>query len=113
MMSDISSDIRSENRLEKKHYLIKSISCRPTFSQDMKPEERVVMSQHIAYWTDKLNRGIVIVFGPVFDKAGVYGVAIMGVENEAEVHLSIEMDPAVRAGLLTTEFSLMSAVLPE
>jgi uncharacterized protein YciI len=112
-MSDISSEIRSEKEIRKKHYLLKSISCRPTFSQDMTPEERVVMSQHIAYWTDKLNSGIVLVFGPVFDKAGVYGIAIMGVQDESEVHLSIELDPAVKAGLLTTELSLMNAVLPE
>jgi uncharacterized protein YciI len=109
----MSSEIRSENRLEKKHYFLKYNSSRPTFSQDMTPEERVVMSQHIAYWTDKINRGIVLVFGPVFDKTGVYGIAIMGVEDESEVLLSIEVDPAVRAGLMTTEYSLMSAVLPE
>jgi uncharacterized protein len=113
MSSEIRSENSLENRLEKKHYLLKSISCRPTFSQDMTLEERVVMRQHIAYWTDKLNSGIVLVFGPVFDKAGVYGIAIMGVEDEAEVHLSIELDPAVKAGLLTTELSLMNAVLPE
>jgi uncharacterized protein YciI len=101
----------SEIRSEKKHYVLKSISCRPTFSQDMTQEERVVMNKHIAYWTDKLNNGTVLVFGPVFDKAGVYGIAIMGVEDESEVYISIEEDPAVKAGLLITDVSLMHAVL--
>jgi uncharacterized protein YciI len=102
-----------EKNAVKKHYVLKSITCRVNFDKDMTQEERAVMGKHIAYWTDKLNNGTVLLFGPVFEQAGTYGIAIMEVEDEAEILSSIEEDPAVIAGLLNTGFSLMLAVLPK
>lgn len=98
---------------DKKHYVLKSFSTRPTFQQDMTAEERTVMQQHIAYWADKAEKGIAIVFGPVFDPKGGYGLGIIEVEEEDQVHALIKDDPAVKAGLLKTEFYSMRAVLPK
>lgn len=45
--------------------------------QDMTEEERDIMLQHIAYWTDKADKGIAIAFGPVFHPNGGYGLGII------------------------------------
>lgn len=99
-------------KTEKKHFALRSISPRPTFQQDMTPEERAIMVQHIAYWTDQAEKGIAIVFGPVFDPKGGYGLGVVEVENEKQVHTLIAEDPAIIAGLLKTEITPMRAVLP-
>lgn len=106
-------DETPNNKKAKKHYVLKSISSRPTFPQDMTEEERNIMGQHIAYWTDKLNQGVVLVFGPVLDPDGTYGLGIMEVEHEEDVLSFLKDDPAVKAGVLRTDFYPMKAVVPE
>ena len=49
------------------HYFLKLNPCRPTFAQDMTNEERAIMQQHVGYWSDLMNKGLVVVFGPVLD----------------------------------------------
>jgi hypothetical protein len=62
--------------------LIKLISHRPTFAQDLTEEESNTMKQHAAYWKDKADKGIAFVYGPVRDPKGAYGLGIVEVENE-------------------------------
>ena len=100
-----------ENQQEKKHFMLKSIPPRQTFQQDMTEEERNIMKQHVAYWTDKADMGIAIVFGPVFDPQGGYGLGIVQVDNEEQVHDLIKDDPAVKSELMRTEFHPMRAIL--
>ncbi|MCX7711103.1 MAG: YciI family protein [Clostridia bacterium] len=100
----------SENQAEKKHFVLYAISTRPTFQQDMTEKERNIMSRHIAYWTDKAEQGIAIVFGPVFDPKGGYGLGVVEVENEDQVRLLIANDPAVIAGLFKEEYTPMLAI---
>ncbi len=83
---------------------------RPTFSQDMTPGERSIMERHIAYWTQLMARGTALVFGPVLDPRGAYGVGIVGVESEAERDSLMAGDPA--NGLLIYESYPMRAVVP-
>lgn len=101
------------NNSGKMHFMLWSTPPRPTFQQDMTVEERNIMMQHIAYWTDKQNQGIALVFGPVFNPNAPHGLAIIEVENEAQVSKLITEDPAVMAGIMTTEFYPMKAVLPK
>jgi hypothetical protein len=62
--------------------MIKLIPPRQTFAKDMTKEEIDIMKLYAAYWKEKADRGIVIVFGPVLDPKGVYGLEIIEVENE-------------------------------
>lgn len=71
------------------------------------------MGQHVGYWTDKQNQGIVVVFGPVLNSSDPHGIVIVGVENTEQVPSLIAEDPGVVAGILKTEFYLMNAVLPK
>jgi hypothetical protein len=42
-----------------------------------------VMQEHVAYWQDLANRKIAIIFGPVLDPSGVYGIAIIETDDES------------------------------
>lgn len=91
-------------------YFLKLNPPRPTFSLDMSAEEREIMRQHVAYWTDQMEKGIIHVFGPVLDPKGGYGIGVIGVENESERDELIANDPA--NGLNQYEWYPMRAILP-
>lgn len=97
----------------KMHFMLWSTPSRVTFHQDMTLEERNVMHQHIAYWTDKQQQGIALVFGPVHKPNDPHGLAILEVDNTDQVLELISEDPAVVAGIMTTNYYPMTAVLPK
>ena len=55
------------------------------------------MAEHVAYWTALAQSGTVVVFGPVADPNGVWGVAIVEAEDEAAVGALTSRDPVMRA----------------
>jgi len=78
---------------------MKLIPPRATFARDMTPAEAKVMQEHILYWKVLIRKGICLTFGPVLDPAGVFGVAIVGVEDVSIIE-DIELnDPSVREGI--------------
>ncbi len=79
------------------HFFFKLIAPRPTFAMDMNDEERAMMGEHLAYWKAKLDRGDVLVFGPVLDPRGPYGVGIVVAEDETAARAFANADPAIRA----------------
>ncbi len=83
------------------YFFIRTQNPRPTFHLDMTSEERSIMDKHVAYWSEKAERGIAIIFGPVMDPRGVYGIGIYQVRDEAEMRGLLEQDPA--KGLLQYE----------
>jgi uncharacterized protein YciI len=107
------SDNTVSKATAKMHFMLNSTPPRTTFHQDMTVEERDIMLKHIAYWTDKQNQGIALIFGPVLNPSAPHGLAIIEVENEAQVPKLIEEDPAVIAGIMTTQFYPMKAMLPK
>ena len=76
------------------YFFIKTANPRPTFHADMTTEERTIMEKHVAFWSEKASQGKAIVFGPVMDPAGVYGIAVSQVQDEAEMREILESDPA-------------------
>jgi uncharacterized protein YciI len=68
--------------MEKKHFFLKLNPPRPTFAQDMNEEERNIMNKHVEYWKGLVDKGVVIVYGPVFDPEGGYGIGVVEVESE-------------------------------
>ena len=82
-----------------KYFLCKLIPPRPTFGQDMKEAEAKIMQEHAAYWKGLMDRGLVIVFGPVADPKGVYGVAILELEEEADANALAMNDPTIKANV--------------
>ena len=95
---------------EKNQFFLKLIPPRPTFAMDMSDEERKIMQEHIVYWNGLLNQGIVIVYGPVMDSKGPYGMGVLEVDDENLVREIQVNDPSVKAGLNTIEIYPMRAI---
>ena len=82
----------------KRHFLIKLIPPRPSFAQDMTNEERQLMQSHVAYWTELAETGVALLFGPVSDPAGSYGIGVVAVEQEEQVAVLTDNDPVTKSG---------------
>ncbi|MBZ9763290.1 SRPBCC domain-containing protein [Mesorhizobium sp. CA8] len=74
------------------------IPPRPDFAFTLTEEERALMAAHADYLRGKLNEGAVILFGPVADPAGPWGLGIVRARDEAEVKALTDADPTVRSG---------------
>jgi uncharacterized protein len=85
------------------HFLYKLIPPRPTFDRDMSEAEAAIMGQHVAYWEEHTERGTAIVFGPVADPEGTWGLAVVDAESEEDVRALGLGDPAVTSQLARFE----------
>ena len=82
-----------------KYFLYKLISPRSTFPQDITAAEGKLIQDHLAYWQQLADRRIAIIFGPVSDPKGAYGLAIVEVEEEAFVDEIATKDPAIKSAV--------------
>lgn len=96
---------------EKNVFAYKLIPPRPTFALDMTETEAAVMAEHVSYWTKLRDQGIAVAFGPVFDPAGAWGLAVVEVASEAEVHQIRDNDPAVRTRTGTAQIHPMPGAI--
>jgi hypothetical protein len=76
------------------HFLVRLISPRPSFLQDMTSDERVVLLEHGAYWRGKVAERAVDAFGPVGDPNGAWGLGLIKARDEGEVRAFEAADPA-------------------
>lgn len=93
------------------HYLYKLLPPRPTFAADMTDEERAIMGQHVGYWQQQLDNGTALVFGPVNDPAGAWGLAVVTADSEQEVEALGHSDPAVSSKLAQFEVCAMPGAI--
>ena len=96
--------------MKQKCFVLYLIPPRTDFAQTMSEEERNIMMKHVAYWTDLMNKGHVVAFGPVMDPAGAYGLGIVKVDADDQLMALMKNDPA--NGLNRYEYFEMKAVLP-
>ena len=99
--------------MEKKHFTLKYNPPRASFNADMSEEEAAIMKRHVGYWMSLQEQGIAVVFGPVLDPAGVYGLSIVEVDDSRQVDALIRQDPAIISGVMRPEYWPMQAVLPK
>lgn len=85
------------------HFFVKTQNPRPSFHLDMTDDERAIMQRHVTYWSEKATQGIAIVFGPVMDPNGVYGIGIYQIEDEVEMRTLLQADPQMAS--CTTTYS--------
>jgi uncharacterized protein len=83
------------------YFVYKLIPPRPTFATDMSDGEAAIMGEHVGYWQDLLGAGKVVVFGPVEEPSGTWGLAVVEAETEQEVRALGAEDPAVKSGMAT------------
>ncbi len=98
--------------MAKQNYFFKLLPPRVTFIEDMTQQEEKLMHEHAHYVGEQMKDGKVLLFGPVRDPAGAFGLAILEVDNEAEARTLGENDPTVRAGLCRFECYPMRVVKP-
>ena len=102
------------SRRESNHFVYRLIPPRPTFHLDMNDEERAVMDRHAQYWEAQTAAGKVVVYGPVVEPNGSWGLGVITADNQSEAQVMLDGDPAISSGMATFELGRMPvAVLPD
>jgi len=90
-------------------FVIRLAAPRPTFALDMNDEERAVMVAHAAYWQPLVEAGDMVVFGPVLDSTGSWGLAVIEADDEDELRAFAARDPVVTTGTGSIELGKLLA----
>ena len=90
-------------------FVLRLIAPRPTFALDMSDEERQIMGEHAAYWQPYIESGQMVVFGPVLDSGGSWGLGVVEADDEDELRAFAAGDPAVTSGTAELEIGTMLA----
>jgi uncharacterized protein YciI len=80
---------------------------RPTFALDMSDEEREIMGRHAAHWQPYIDSGQMVIFGPVLDGTGSWGLGVIEADDEEELRKFASEDPVVTTGTGTIEMGRM------
>jgi len=81
------------------YFLCRLIPPRSDFMTTMTADERGIMQAHVGYWSGKVTTGNALVFGPVADPKGGYGIGIIKVADRAEMEALRDADPAMQSGI--------------
>ncbi|MBP1929059.1 uncharacterized protein YciI [Methanolinea mesophila] len=65
----------------------------------MNEAEARIMQAHVAYWRRLADEGSIVVFGPVSDPDGAWGMAVAEVDDAEEVRTMAAGDPVILSGL--------------
>lgn len=88
-------------------YVFRLKAPRPTFALDMTEAEREIMGRHAAHWQPRIQSGEMVVFGPILDSTGSWGLGVIDAEDEDELRAFASADPAVTTGTAEIEFGTM------
>jgi uncharacterized protein YciI len=80
---------------------------RPTFALDMSDEERRIMARHAAYWQPWIESGRMVIFGPVLDTSGSWGLGVVEADDEEDLRAFAAGDPVVTSGTGTMDVGKM------
>ena len=76
---------------------------RPTFALDMTAEEQEIMGRHAAYWQPWIDSGQMVVFGPVLDESGSWGLGVVEAGDEDGLRAYAAEDPVITTGTAEIE----------
>jgi uncharacterized protein YciI len=88
-------------------FVFRLLAPRPTFALDMTDEERVIMERHAAYWQPQVDEGRMVIFGPVLDETGSWGLGVVEADDEDELRAFAAGDPAVTTGTARIEIGTL------
>ncbi len=95
------------------HYVYRLLPPRPTFHEDMSDEEKAIMARHAEYWVGLVERTDVVVYGPVVDSTGSWGLAVFRADSLDDARALAEADPAISSGMATCEVgTMLVAIVP-
>jgi uncharacterized protein YciI len=73
----------------------------------MSDEERQIMARHAAHWRPWIESGQMVIFGPVLDSTGSWGLGVVEADDEQELRAFAADDPVVTTGTGTIEVGKM------
>jgi uncharacterized protein YciI len=88
-------------------FVLRLIAPRPNFAQTLTDSEREIMDRHGAHWGPYLERGDMVVFGPILTEEDSYGLAVVEADDEQTLREFAAQDPVVRTGTAAFEFGRM------
>ncbi len=91
-------------------YLLRLIASRPDFAFTMTEEEQATMGRHAAYWTRHLEAGTALIFSPVADPAGPWGMCIAQAQDRDGAQALTAADPAVIEGV--GQYEILELLFP-
>jgi uncharacterized protein YndB with AHSA1/START domain len=95
-----------------KRYLLRLLPPRTSFAMDINAQEREVMAKHADYWRAQMRAGRAVMFGPVLDPAGVWGMLALEVGDENEMNALKDADP-VLSGVPGMRWEVLSFLTAE
>lgn len=90
-------------------FVIRLTTPRPSFALDMSDEEREIMGRHAAHWQPFIEDGRMVVFGPIVDAQGSWGLGVLEADAEDEIKAHAAEDPVVTTGTGSIEVGTMLA----
>jgi uncharacterized protein YciI len=90
-------------------FVLRLIAPRPNFAQTMTDEEREIMGRHAAHWQPYLERGDMVVFGPILTDDDSYGLAVVETDDEPALREFAAQDPVITTGTGAFEVGRMAA----
>jgi uncharacterized protein YciI len=78
------------------YFLCRLNAPRPDFPMEMTDGERALMQAHAAYWFELTSKGSALLFGPVLDPKGMWGLGIIEAADEGATQALTAADPAVK-----------------
>ena len=90
-------------------FILRLIAPRPNFAQTLTDSEREIMSSHAAHWRPYLERGDMVVFGPVLTDEDSYGLAVVETDDEQALREFAAGDPVVTTGTAAFEVGRLAA----
>jgi uncharacterized protein YciI len=78
----------------------------------MTDEERDIMARHAAHWQPYIDSGQMVVFGPILDSTGSWGLAVVEADDEQQLRSFAAQDPVVTTGIGKIELgSMLSGIV--
>ena len=91
-------------------FVLRLIAPRPNFAQTITDAEREIMDSHAAHWHPYLERGEMVVFGPVLTDEDSYGLAVVETDDEQALREFAAQDPVVTSETAAFEFGRLAGV---
>lgn len=80
------------------HFFVRLTPKRPDFPADMTQAEGAAMAGHVAFLTEQLKKGILVVSGPVMAPGGVFGAGVFEGESVDAIQQLLASDPGNAVG---------------
>jgi uncharacterized protein YciI len=90
-------------------FVLRLIAPRPDFARTITHSEREIMNRHAAHWRPYLDRGDMVVFGPVLTEEDSYGLAVVETDDEQALRKFAAQDPVVTTGTAAFEVGRLAS----